>query len=203
MRVVIVGQKWLGEQVLSLCHRRGHEVAAVFTPAAATDGGYDRLYVGAQRLGIDSFTVSARLGAAEVPACDLIIAAHAHCFISAAARARSKYGALGYHPPLLPLHRGRDAVRWAIHMRERVAGGTVYLMDDGADTGGVIAQDWCFIRPDDTAAGLWRRELAPMGLRLFDKVLGELAANGAFTAAAQDEALATWEPSFGRPPLSK
>lgn len=80
---------------------------------------------------------------------DLIIAAHAHCYIAGGARAR--FGAIGYHPSLLPLHRSCDAVAWAIHMHEPVAGGSVYWMDNRADGGPVIAQGWCFIRPGDTA----------------------------------------------------
>ena len=56
-------------------------------------------------------------------------------------------------------------------MREPVTGGTLYRMDDGADTGGILLQDWRHIRPDDTAQSLWQRELAPMGLRLFRQYL--------------------------------
>jgi methionyl-tRNA formyltransferase len=40
---------------------------------------------------------------------DLIIAAHSHDFIGRPHAAQGKLGAIGYHPSLLPLHRGRDA----------------------------------------------------------------------------------------------
>ena len=49
-------------------------------------------------------------------------AAHSHDFIGRKTRALSRLGALGYHPSLLPLHRGRDAIRWAVHMRVRCLG---------------------------------------------------------------------------------
>ena len=62
-----------------------------------------------------------------------------------AVRARFRLGVLAYHPSLLPAHRGRDATRWAIHMLERVTGGTVYWMDDGVDTCPLEAQDFCHI----------------------------------------------------------
>ena len=84
----------------------------------------------------------------------MIVAAHAHTFIPASVRDRARHGAVAYHPSLLPRHRGRDAVRWAIHMGDAVAGGTVYRMVDRVDAGPILAQDWCWIRPGDTPADL-------------------------------------------------
>ena len=52
-----------------------------------------------------------------------------------------------------------------------------------------------FVRPDDMARSLWERELTPPGLRLFERVLLELAA-GAVAQLPQDGTLATWEPAF-------
>lgn len=137
-----------------------------------------------------------RLTADLVPAeCDLIVAAHAHAYIAADARAATRLGALGYPPSLLPRHRGRDAVRWAIHMREAVTGGTAYWMDDGADTGPIAAQGWCHIRPDDNPQTLWRRALAPLGIALLKGVLEDLD-QGVVTRIPQDPTLASWEPAF-------
>lgn len=196
MRVMIVGQKWLGAALLRQCLAEGHQVVAVAAPPAEGND-YDRLYAAAQQLGVPARVVRGRLGAADVPeGCDVLLAAHAHCFIDEGARARARHGALGYHPSLLPRHRGRDAVRWAVHMREPVTGGTVYRMDDGADTGPILAQAWCHIHPGDTASDLWRRDLAPMGLRLFSLVLGQVARGGPMPGQAQNESFATWEPAF-------
>ena len=85
-------------------------------------------------------------------------------------------------------------------MRETTTGGTVYWMDDRADGGPVAAQDWCHIYPDDTPDKLWRRELAPMGLKLIGQVLAEVE-SGTISAKPQDETLAIWEPSFDRKKL--
>ncbi|VFR54796.1 Methionyl-tRNA formyltransferase [plant metagenome] len=197
MRLMVVGQKWLAAELLRQCVADGHQVLAVSAPPADGDE-YDRLYAAAQQLGIPASLHQGRLPASYVPeGCDLILAAHAHVYVDAAARDRTRLGALGYHPSLLPRHRGRDAVRWAIHMGEPVTGGTVYWMDDGADTGPIARQDWCHIRPGDTPAGLWRRDLAPMGLRLFREVLGRLS-RGEVPSVGQDTELATWEPAFHR-----
>ena len=94
-----------------------------------------------------------------------------------------------------PLHRGRDAVEWAIRMRDRVTGGTVYWMDDRADGGPVVCQEFCFVRPNDTAEDLWRRDLGPMGVRLLEQAVS-LISQGGGTGTPQDESLHTWEPAI-------
>ena len=191
MKVMIVGQKWLAAELVGLCLARGDEVAAVSAPR--TD---DRLAALATSAGIPFCQVKGRLEADWVPSgVDVILAAHAHVYITAAARAKARYGALGYHPSLLPRHRGRDAIRWAIHMGDPMTGGTAYWLDDGADTGPIAAQEWCWIRPDDTPEQLWRRDLGPMGLRLFGEVLSKLD-RGDLPRSRQEECLATWEPAF-------
>lgn len=197
MRLMLVGQKWLGAEVLSMLLANGHDVAFVAAPEA------DRLYAAAVAAGIPAADPGRVLAAAWVPpGVELVVAAHAHCFISREARKRARLGAIGYHPSLLPRHRGRDAVRWTIHMRDQVAGGTVYWMTDRADAGPIAAQQWCHVREGDTPETLWRRELGPMGVRLLEVVVGDAAA-GLLVKTPQDESLATWEPSFDRPALAK
>lgn len=197
MRVALVGQKWFGAEILNLCLCRGDDVALVAAPAID-----DRLYLAAVEAGVPTLVARRRISGADIPdGCDLIVAAHAHLYIDADARAITRLGALGYHPSLLPRHRGRDAVRWAVHMREPVTGGTVYWMDDGADSGPVAAQAWCHIRPGDTPATLWRRSLAPLGVALLSRTLEDLDA-GVEIREAQDPTLATWEPAFSPKALS-
>lgn len=152
--------------------------------------------------GIPVCQVPRRLTAEWVPkGVDVLLCANAHVFVTAEARAKTRLGALGYHPSLLPRHRGRDAIRWSIHMGDPVTGGTAYWLDDGADTGQIAAQDWCWIKPGDTPEALWRRELAPMGLRLFGQVLSALDA-GVDRREPQDPSVASWEPAFSPAKLS-
>ena len=188
---MIVGQKWLAAELLRLCLARGDDVAAVSAPRMD-----DRLAALATAEGIPVCQVPKRLTGEWVPAgVDVLLCANAHVFVTAEARGKARLGALGYHPSLLPRHRGRDAVRWAIHMGDPVTGGTAYWLDDGADTGPIAAQDWCWVEPGDTPESLWRRVLGPMGVRLFDQVLAALD-TGAVPSASQDTRMATWEPSF-------
>lgn len=191
MKIMLVGQKWLGAQVLKGLRAANHELLAVSAPTHD-----DRLWAAAVEAKLPTVEAPRRLEAEHVPAgTDLIVCAHAHCFISAGARQAARLGAIGYHPSLLPLHRGRDAIEWAIRFRERVTGGSVYWMDDRADGGPVICQDWCFVRPQDTAEDVWRRDLGPMGIRLLDNAVAQIAAGGG-AGTPQDESLATWEPAI-------
>lgn len=206
MRILVSGQKEFGAAVFKLCRAEGHEVVAVAAPGLsssyATTGEQlpDRLRFAAQLAGVP-WIPSDLLRADTVPkGTDLIIAAHSHAFLGRKTRARAALGAIGYHPSLLPVHRGRDAVRWTIQMRERITGGTVFWLNDTADSGPIAAQAHAFVRPRDTATALWREVLFPLGLRLIKKVLADLSA-GRKVAIPQDSSLATWEPSWDRPPI--
>ncbi len=202
MKILLTGQKRFGRDVLHLIEGMGHTVVAVCAPGQDVGGfAEDKLHFSAAYSGC-RLIPAGTLRAETVPeGTDLIIAAHSHDFVGRKTRLRARLGAIGYHPSLLPLHRGRDAIAWTIKMRERVAGGSVYWLNDTVDGGPIAAQDWCFVRPEDDARELWSRELAPMGLHLFERVLRDLAA-GTEVRVKQDHSLATWEPACsGQPRL--
>ena len=201
LTVFVTGQRAFGEAAYNLCKARGLTVAGVSAPPVSSGGVLrDRLRCAAENDGVP-WIPSGTLNADTLPeGIDLIIAAHSHDFIGRRTRLRSRLGAVGYHPSLLPLHRGRDAVRWAIHNRDRVTGGSVYWLTDNIDAGPIAAQGHCFIRPKDTPETLWRRELFPIGISLLDVVLRDLTA-GRIVARPQRSELSTWEPSFERSPI--
>lgn len=201
MRIFIAGQRTFGAETFNLVRRLGHEIVGVAAPYGLLDNP-DALHSRAVRQGVPVLRAGT-LNAETLPeGVDLLIAAHSHDFIGRKTRQRCALGAIGYHPSLLPLHRGRDAVEWQIRMRERVTGGTVFWLDDTVDGGPVAAQDFCLVRPGDTASTLWRRELFGMGLRLMEEVLTELE-RGVIVRVQQDHALATWEPALDPPPLRR
>ena len=183
MRVVLAGQKWFGEAVGNLLVSLGIEIALVVAPKG------DRLEDFADRHELPFETELQN----TPESCDLIVCAHHHGFISQALREQTKYGALGFHPSLLPRHRGRDAIEWAIRFGDPVTGGTVYWFDDRADAGPIAAQEAVHIPKGINAEELWRSHLQPLGLKLFKRVLRNLQ-NGIVIAEAQNEDLATWEP---------
>lgn len=61
------------------------------------------------------------------------------------------------HPALLPSFPGAHAVREALAHGVRVTGCTVHFVDDGVDTGPIIAQRVVEVRPDDTEQTLHER----------------------------------------------
>jgi methionyl-tRNA formyltransferase len=191
MRTVLIGQKWLACEVLSGLLKTGLTVAAV-----CPDTPGDRLAVMAREFGLPVVDME------DLPPAELALAAHCQRFIPGDVRARFDLGVLAYHPSLLPRHRGRDAVHWTLAMRDPIAGGTAYWMDEGADTGPIQGQDWCHVRPGDTPTTLWRRELGPLGVRLLVDSATALAQGVQPIRRPQDPAFATWEPALTRTTLA-
>lgn len=192
MRVIIIGQGWLAAEVL----KEASLLDEVEVIAASPEKRSDRFEKIANDL---NAPLIAKLE--DLPGCDVILAAHCHRFVSKTVRDKAKHGVLAYHPSLLPRHRGKDAIHWTLAMKDSIAGGTVYKMDDGADTGGIITQDWCHVAADDTPQSLWRRALAPMGVRLLIEGITQLKNTGQLSSQKQDESYATWEPSLSRSQL--
>ena len=64
---------------------------------------------------------------------------------------------INVHPSLLPKHRGSQAAAQALAARDQVTGCTVHYVDEGVDTGEILAQREVEVRPDDTAETLQAR----------------------------------------------
>src|SRR5204862_7541825 len=69
-----------------------------------------------------------------------------------------KHGVFGMHPTLLPKHRGRAAIPWAILSGLAKTGVTLFQIVDGtADSGAVVGQVEVPLAPDETATTLYAR----------------------------------------------
>lgn len=199
MNIYLSGQKYFGRLVLEMILAEGHTVTGVSAPPPA-NGKTDKLW-GLAEIKRLPLLPSGKLNADTLPVgVDLIVAAHSHDFIGRKTRNRCKLGAIGYHPSLLPLHRGRDAVKWSIKLGERVTGGTVFWLSDTVDGGPVAAQEHVFIPSGWNAETLWRERLQPLGVDLLRKTLRDIAA-GRLVKMPQDHAIATWEPALDPPAL--
>ncbi len=206
MKILLAGQKRFGRDVAELIlSRPGWQIVAISCPVNRDK--LDKLHILALNHNIPvipSGTLCAdRVDAVCGTDLDLIVSAHCHDFIGRKTRQRARIGAMGYHPSLLPLHRGRSAIEWAIRFREPFTGGTAYWLNDTVDGGPIAAQAHVPIRPNDTALDLWTRDLAPLGLKLFSQVFAALD-RGEKPATPQDHTLATWEPALdGVPSLHR
>ncbi len=192
MKITLVGSRWFGAEVLKRLLAEPVEIARVVVPAAD-----DRLATAAREAGLevhvlaDPHVVEAD---AIAPGTDLIVSAHNHARVSAAALARARLGGIGYHPSLLPRHRGIAAIEWTVKCADPIAGGSIYHLAERMDAGAIAAQDWVFVKPGETARELWERALAPLGLRLTVEVVRHAAREGKLPAKVQDEAFATQAP---------
>jgi methionyl-tRNA formyltransferase len=197
MKVALVGSRFFGASVLAALREvTGVEVHCVVAPTAD-----DRLALAGQKAGIPVHVMENPKtvpGEAILPGTDVIIAAHTHARISNEALAKARLGGVGYHPSLLPRHRGIAAVEWTILSGDAIAGGSVYHLADGWDKGGIAAQDWCFVAKNDDARSLWERALAPMGLKLLCQVVAHARDSDALPAHTQDETFATKAPMIRR-----
>jgi phosphoribosylglycinamide formyltransferase-1 len=66
---------------------------------------------------------------------------------------------LNVHPALLPAFPGLEAQRQALEHGVKVSGATFHLVDEGLDSGPIVAQEAVPVRSDDTAESLATRIL--------------------------------------------
>jgi methionyl-tRNA formyltransferase len=67
-------------------------------------------------------------------------------------------GVFGMHPTLLPRHRGRAPIAWAILSGLARTGVTLFeIVDAGADSGAIVGQAVVDVGPDETAGTLFER----------------------------------------------
>jgi methionyl-tRNA formyltransferase len=177
-RVLVVGSRWLGAEVLRRIDALGCRAAAL-----APDHG-DRLAAAAQELGLPWSAKPDRVAlmASDLPwRPDLIVCAHSFRILPDWALTWPRLGAIGYHPSLLPAFKGRRAVEDAVAAGVRWTGGTVYRLTPQIDGGPAVEVDRngaltplleaVEILPGETAPDLWRRALAPLGARLLEEAV--------------------------------
>ncbi len=195
--VLVAGQKHFGMAVADLVQSFcGWTVVAVSAPVDSLKPDQLATWAQARFLPvIPAGQLSVETIAAHCPYdLDLIITAHCHDFITRSVRELPSIGALGYHPSLLPIWRGKRAIECQIEARDRVTGGTVYWLDHIFDGGPIAAQRHAIVPVGSTAASLWRDVLQPLGLDLLAETLSALS-TGTRPAVPQCHELATHCPA--------
>lgn len=200
MKIFISGQKAFGKAVLLALLDAGHEITGVAT--APQKRLKDKMAGVAELHGIPVVADGESLTADNIPqGTELIVSAHSHWMVSDKCLLKCKYGGIGFHPSLLPRHRGQDAVRWAVHMGDAITGGTVYSLSGECDGGAVLSRRIVFIKPGWDYHDLWA-ELFPIGVSMVVDAVAAIG-RGEATYEEQDESVATWEPSWERPRLKR
>ena len=103
-----------------------------------------------------------------------------------------KYGCVNIHASLLPAYRGAAPINWAVINGETRTGVTIMQMDEGMDTGGILAQESIPIGPRDTAGDLTEK-LSELGSWLLVDTLSRIESGG-LTAVPQDNGKASMAP---------
>ena len=206
MRLIYMGTPDFAVPPLEMLAEAGHEIAYVVTqPDAVRDRGrkikFSPVKEKAIELGIpvlqpakirrnEEFAQTLReaaLDAAVVSAYGKILPAHILDI--------PKYGCLNIHGSLLPRFRGAAPIQAAIIAGDEETGITIMHMDEGLDTGDMLAKASTPI--DGKNCEELHDELALMGGRLIVETLEDI--QGALAKAEkQDDALATYAPMISK-----
>jgi methionyl-tRNA formyltransferase len=219
-RIIFFGTPEPAAKALRALVKDGHDVAAVFTRPDRISGRSRKprptsVNEAAVELGLPVHTPPGLRGddvlsdLAAIPADIYVVLAYGR-ILPAAILALPARGVLNVHPSLLPLYRGPSPVVTAIRDGASETGVSVMLLDEGMDTGPVIAQSASVpITDSDTAESL-TDQLFTMGVDLLVKTIPSWE-RGDIEGVPQDDALATvtslveksdGELDFGEPALN-
>jgi methionyl-tRNA formyltransferase len=200
LRIALFGQAAFGLETLERVRANGHEVVGVFAPPES--GRPDPLASRATELGIPLVrrrfyrkktgeAIPAALDEFRALAPDLNLLASVQVFLPREITDAPKHKSLCFHPSLLPRYRGGAALQWQIIQGEREAGVTIFVPDDGADTGPIVVQKGPVpLSPFETTATLFFDKLQPLGIEALVEAT-ELVASGRAKPRVQDESLAS------------
>ena len=200
LRVVFMGTPRIAVPVLESLLNSGADVVGVYTGPDRRSGRGRRLAptpvkAFAESRGLSVFqTASLRTDDEERArlaqlALDAIVVAAYGIFLPSDVLALPRLGCLNLHPSLLPRHRGPSPVASAILEGDETTGVSIILLDDGVDTGPILARESVPIGPTETCEELTDR-LFDLGANLLVSALESWNA-GRIQPTPQDDALAT------------
>lgn len=121
---------------------------------------------------------------------DLVIVAAYGKIIPKSALEIPGFGCINVHVSILPKYRGPSPIQNALLAGEKETGVTIMLMDQGVDTGDILAQEVTPIKADDNTETLMAK-MAKVGAQLLLKTI-PLWIEGKIEKTAQDHSKATF-----------
>ncbi len=200
MRVVFLGTPEFAVPTLERLIRDKYHVVAVYTQPDRSAGrgrpvASPPVKAVAEKLGLPVFQpmslkqeeVAAQL--AELRP-DVIVVAAFGQVIPSAILSIPPYGCINIHPSLLPRYRGASPVASAILVGDDFTGVSIMLLDEGLDTGPVLAREKVEISPQDSAGSLMEK----LSLAAADMLPGVLLdwTSGKIAPQPQNEVEATY-----------
>lgn len=110
----------------------------------------------------------------QTPECDLICIASFPRIVPPSILARAAIGGLNVHTSLLPKHRGSDPLFWTFFDGDTETGVTVHWLDDGVDTGDIVAQRAWPLERGTRATDLYMRQ-AEAGAEMLAEAVANLS----------------------------
>jgi methionyl-tRNA formyltransferase len=170
MRILYLGNNWVGWQVLKWLKEQGEEIVGLVVPAPNRQKYVEEMK---QVAGLPANRIfdGSQLAKAEMQEAiqglrpDLGLSL-LFCYLFKPEFLRIfPQGVINLHPSFLPYNKGTYNNVWSI-IDKTPAGVTLHYIDEGVDTGDIIAQEEVLIEPVDTGESLYRK-LERASLELF------------------------------------
>ena len=200
MRIVFMGTPDFAVPVLCQLIEAGHEIAAVYSQPDRPAGRGRKLVPTptkwfSEERGLEvrqpsSLRSEAECARLESLSPEVVVVAAYGLFLPPEALEIPPLGCLNIHPSQLPRYRGPSPVVSAILNGDDETGVTIMKLDEGMDSGPLLAQKQVPIDERDTGPDLTRR-LFDLGASLLAKTLPGWA-SGSIEASPQDESQATF-----------
>jgi methionyl-tRNA formyltransferase len=128
-----------------------------------------------------------------IPPCDLFVVV-AFKILPDWLLAWPRLGSVNIHASLLPAYRGAAPIHRAVMDGATRTGNTIFFLDNGIDTGGVIMQEAVDVGPDETTGDVYKR-LQILGADMIVRA-ADLIERGEARPVPQDGSLATAAPKI-------
>ena len=181
MKIIFMGTPDFAVGTLRSLAEAGHEITLVVSQPDKPKGRGHAMVptpvkVVAEELGIPVFQpvkIREAKDVLEKTEADVCVVAAFGQIIPASILHMKKYGCINVHASLLPKYRGAAPIQWAVIDGEKESGVTIMQMDEGLDTGDMLAKAIVPLDEKETGGSLFDK-LSEAGGRLCMETLAKL-----------------------------
>jgi methionyl-tRNA formyltransferase len=182
MRIVCLCNNWLGWQVLQWLADQEQEIVGLVVHPAGEGKCLDEIRAVGERAGsvvLEDTLISKPEGLEQIRSCkpDIAVSVLFRNMLRKPFLDLFPRGCINLHPAFLPYNRGNYPNVWSI-VEKTPAGVTLHYIDEGLDTGDIIAQEEVTIDMTDTGGTLYRK-LEVAALDLFKRTWPSIEAGAA------------------------
>ena len=193
MKIIFMGTPDFAVGTLRSLAEAGHEITLVVSQPDKPKGRGHAMVptpvkVVAEELGIPVFQpvkIREAKDVLEKTEADVCVVAAFGQIIPASILHMKKYGCINVHASMLPKYRGAAPIQWAVIDGEKESGVTIMQMDEGLDTGDMLAKAIVPLDEKETGGSLFDK-LSEAGGRLCVETLAKLE-KGEITPEKQGE----------------